>query len=466
MNRYSIILSGAAVVLLMLVCVPQAQADQAAHLPYDIAERGLTGRTYYVSPDGDDTASGGESDPLRTLQAAADRVLPGDTVLVRGGVYRNTEALAVLSIMRGGTSENWVRFANYPGETPKIVFDSLRAVRLEGVSHVVFEGFEIDGQSYKVDPEAATRHAEAFKGEDHSQTRFFGVGIRVESAGDVFPHHIIIRNNKVHDCSGGGIATARADYVLIENNEVYRTSFYTPWGGSAISVWESANHDHNQDVYRTVIKDNICYQNDNKVKFWMIGKYSDGNGIILDALKSNQGIIGDGYSEAYDGRILVVNNVCFLNGGRGVNIYESGNVDVIHNTLYLNGQRDNIENEIEVGRADNCTIYNNIICAKDGRRAVGGYESEGIVVNYNLIHNAEPSDFDYGSVVLTGAPRFVSPPDAEDPGAQIALEAVDFTLLPDSPAIGAGSRERSFPVDRAGRPRPVSEAPDLGAYEH
>jgi len=261
------------------------------------------------------------------------------------------------------------------------------------------------------------------------------------------------------------IATGRVDYVLIEGNEVYRTSYYTPWGGSAISIWESANHDNNQDVYRTVIKDNICYQNDNKVKFWMIGKFSDGNGIILDALKANQGIIGDGYSEHYNGRILVVNNLCFLNGGRGVNIYESGNVDVVHNTLYLNGQRDNIENEIEVGRADNCHIFNNIMVVKDGQKAVGGYQSETITTNHNLIYNAETSDFDYGSSLLTSKPRFKRAPGTPDSGVKVSFSDVDFTLQDDSPAIGAGWAQWSFPVDILSAPRPTTESPDLGAYQ-
>ena len=44
-------------------------------------------RRYYVSTAGDDSASGTEDEPLRTINCALGRVAPGDTVLVRGGSY-------------------------------------------------------------------------------------------------------------------------------------------------------------------------------------------------------------------------------------------------------------------------------------------------------------------------------------------------------------------------------------------
>ncbi|HPH68713.1 MAG TPA: DUF1565 domain-containing protein, partial [Kofleriaceae bacterium] len=44
-------------------------------------------KTLYVTPAGDDHLSGNESEPLLTLQRAADLVQPGDTVFVRAGTY-------------------------------------------------------------------------------------------------------------------------------------------------------------------------------------------------------------------------------------------------------------------------------------------------------------------------------------------------------------------------------------------
>lgn len=49
-------------------------------------------KTYVVSPTGNDKAEGDATHPLRTVSAAAKRAMPGDTVLVKAGVYRERVA--------------------------------------------------------------------------------------------------------------------------------------------------------------------------------------------------------------------------------------------------------------------------------------------------------------------------------------------------------------------------------------
>src|SRR5256885_16240122 len=46
--------------------------------------------TYYVSTSGSDGNPGSLDQPLRTIQQAASRAQPGDTVLVRGGTHPET----------------------------------------------------------------------------------------------------------------------------------------------------------------------------------------------------------------------------------------------------------------------------------------------------------------------------------------------------------------------------------------
>lgn len=47
-------------------------------------------RTWHVSPAGDDGAAGDAAHPLKTIDAAAKRVRPGEKVVVHAGVYRET----------------------------------------------------------------------------------------------------------------------------------------------------------------------------------------------------------------------------------------------------------------------------------------------------------------------------------------------------------------------------------------
>src|SRR5688500_1303986 len=61
--------------------------------PLEGLERRVLMATYYVAPGGSDAAVGSLEQPLGTIQQAADRAAAGDTVLIRGGVYRETVTL-------------------------------------------------------------------------------------------------------------------------------------------------------------------------------------------------------------------------------------------------------------------------------------------------------------------------------------------------------------------------------------
>ncbi len=69
--------------------------------------------TYYVSPKGNNAQSGTSMKaPLRTIQKAVDAAKSGDTILVRGGTYRET-----VSTARSGTSKARITIQNYGNES-------------------------------------------------------------------------------------------------------------------------------------------------------------------------------------------------------------------------------------------------------------------------------------------------------------------------------------------------------------
>lgn len=70
---------------------------------------------YYVSPNGDDNAEGSLEKPLRTVSRCANLVVPGDTCVLRAGIYRET-----LSPLRSGTAKLPIKFEAYPGEVVEI----------------------------------------------------------------------------------------------------------------------------------------------------------------------------------------------------------------------------------------------------------------------------------------------------------------------------------------------------------
>lgn len=135
--------------------------------------------TYYTALDGDDVNPGTESSPWRTIQQAANTVLPGDTVIVRAGTYDER-----ITTVRGGTSE-----------ASRITFQAEGQVNMRGwiINHgyITVKGFDITGHSSPI-----------------STTSF----VKLNSGGDFFELlYCTIRD---------GFAIKREDMVFIAPNQI------------------------------------------------------------------------------------------------------------------------------------------------------------------------------------------------------------------------------------------------------
>jgi len=66
---------------------------------------------YYVSPSGSDSDPGTSEQPFETIQKAADVVVAGDTVIVKDGVYTDTDQDGhVVELRADGNAANWITF--------------------------------------------------------------------------------------------------------------------------------------------------------------------------------------------------------------------------------------------------------------------------------------------------------------------------------------------------------------------
>ena len=79
----------------------------------------------YVATNGSDQAAGTLAAPSKTIQAAFNKAVPGDTMLLREGIYREAVALKNKS-GRDGAS---ITLKAYPGEKP--VLSGLNVLKLE-----------------------------------------------------------------------------------------------------------------------------------------------------------------------------------------------------------------------------------------------------------------------------------------------------------------------------------------------
>lgn len=115
---------------------------------------------YYVATDGKDTYPGSISQPFATLQKAQEMVTAGDTVYIRGGVYRMREdGIAkkekiwayVTNLDKSGLKGKPIRYWAYTGEKPVFDYKDIRPDGLRVIAFYVtgswlhFKGIEITG---------------------------------------------------------------------------------------------------------------------------------------------------------------------------------------------------------------------------------------------------------------------------------------------------------------------------------
>ena len=72
----------------------------------------IEGNTYFVSSTGSDTNLGTYAAPFSSIETAANRADPGDTIMIRGGTYYDR----VLNLTKSGTKDRPITIESVPGE--------------------------------------------------------------------------------------------------------------------------------------------------------------------------------------------------------------------------------------------------------------------------------------------------------------------------------------------------------------
>jgi len=372
--------------------------------------------TYFVSPSGSDDFNAEQSQdrstPWRSIQRAVDAARAGDTVIVLDGTY--VEEI-FLGHNGNADADIVIRAENQEG------------VRLLGfihgreVSYITVEGFDITN----ADDGLITRGIVFFES-----------------------HHITIRNNLVRDSFGGGIAADQSDSILIEGNTTSGNAFFQPEAHSGISIYQPQRRENAEGEYGIIIRNNISFNNINQVPNPNFGRPTDGNGIVLDDYQNSQAPSGNGV--AYDRRTLVENNITYDNGGNGIHVFRSHDIDIRNNTSVGNVMNLNNGAQINVSASENVNIYNNIVSAPDGENAVRTTNSSNVTLQFNLI-DGPAVGFANDSTNLFDT----------DPGFQTG----GFELRASSAAVDQGRDiDDAFEFDALGQDRVVGTI-DIGAVE-
>jgi parallel beta-helix repeat protein len=417
----------------------------------------INATTYYVSqPSGNDGFTGlSQATAFKTIQKAANLVNPGDVVLVMNGTYTNPcPTCYAVDVVRGGTVAAWVTFKPLTGHNPLISFNGWAGFKIEpNVSYVEINGFTIRGNNANVTlADALNQPGGCNNPTGTVDPRFNGNGIAGDTYGSTgsHQHHIRIANNTVYECGGSGIGFIQTDYITVENNTVYNNCWYTMSGTSGINFYQNRNHD-NAAGYHIIIRNNKSFGNQLFVP-WKDGGCNiyDGNGIIIDDGRNTQGGSTNG---AYTAKILVANNLCYLNGGGGIHTYLSDNVDILNNTTYHNSISPTPVGEISAESSGNIRIMNNIMIPNTNEPANSYNRNTNLTSDYNCYFNTNTITA-LGSNDKRVDPQFVDASNA------------DFHLKISSPCRDAGiSMVAAFTTDFDGMTRPQGSGFEMGAYE-
>ncbi|MEH2235993.1 choice-of-anchor D domain-containing protein [Nostoc sp.] len=413
----------------------------------------MAGKTYYVSGTGNDKNNGLKEDQaFRTLQTAANLVQAGDTVYVMNGTYEQSQypGNPILGInQKHGTEAAPITFAAYPGDNPLLKSTNFNAIGITGSSYIVIEGLTLVGANDQITLEYAQSQKE---NKNNALTNGNGINASPDSSGQ-HSDHLVFRDNNISKFPGGGIATTEADYITVENNIVSECGWYSLYGTQGISLLRNYNSDNNTSIYKNIIQGNITHDNYNYIPWITAGVVTEGHGIMID---SGKALSLDG--EAYTGKTLIADNISYKNGGAGIQVFNSANVDVVNNTTYQNSQHPDLRDtgEIFINQATNTQVLNNIMYAKkDGYSYVVTSSSEEITADHNLIYNTDQYYKTGTNFILGKDPLLVNPANG------------DFSLKPGSPAIDTGSNAfnsitKNIPQDGDGNGIAVI---DIGAYE-
>ena len=414
-----------------------------------------SGAAYYVASTGNDDNPGTEAQPWRTIQKAADALMPGDTVYIRAGTYHER----VIPRNSGGPGSE-ITYAASPGETATIDGDGI--VLPDDLAGL----FEVAGRSYiRI---AGLRVINAGPNDDNA-------GIMVLDSSN-----IIVENNSTYNTNSSGIGVWGSNNVIVDGNRVDEAG-----GGGwqeCISVAGTDTFEVRNNEVLNCHKEGICIKDGssngqvyrNHVHhIRRVGIYVDAwdkhthdidvfQNIAFDSIESS------GFTVASEqggllSRIRLENNIAYHNHTYGIEIsrccsasHPMDSIVIVNNTLYENGIdwgggviADNAQAQNVVIRNNGCSqnLTFQIAVAADVPAA-------NVSVDHNLIDGFRGyEDEVYGDDYVEGDPLFVDP------------TAGDFHLQPSSPSVDAGSAADAAAEDFDGFPRPQGGGYDIGAFE-
>ncbi len=214
----------------------------------------------------------------------------------------------------------------------RIDFNGSSGIAVRNSEYTIIKGFEVKGENQSI------TYEQAIANWWNDEALYSGTGIRI-SDGDESTHHIIIKDNIVHDTPAGGIKAGSAAHITLQNNIVYNCAWWTTQGTTGMGITQAKSHEDDTDdsQYYNKIVGNLLFTNESRIfsRVWRKGvailTIDEGEAMLIQ-----EGKAGLDLKDAYSGRYLVKDNYMLYNG-KSLVVNVADKVDIKRNSFYLNG---------------------------------------------------------------------------------------------------------------------------------
>lgn len=410
-----------------------------------IAQDGEPTRVLYVDNEaGDDGNSGSREEPFESIGRAASITEPGDRVEIASGDYD-----APIVIDRSGTPEAPIVFAPAPGAEVRVHDSGIRI----SADHVVIDGLLVEDVSADDEGGIFITRGDGIVLNNITARRNDGAGVRAK-ASDGPVVDLRVSGGSFSENRRAGIAATGEDALVnltIENLSV------TDNAGDGIQIERASR----VTVYGVLAARNGADDQRNGV-FLKDVRGAEVGGVFAERNGHN----GIALREAAE--IRIARCISLVNGHHGFDSIENcADITFANNISFANG--DTAEDKgLYITATNGVTILNNVFFNNAGDQVAFSDEGgsvEKIVSNHNLFGRSEGdrlirwfSDYYANLETYQSASGLDAASIAGDPRLSDVAEH-DFSLLPDSPAIDAGTAIAGITDTFAGK------APDIGAIE-
>ena len=399
-----------------------------------------TGKVYAIAKNGADSNPCSLESPCATvLHVAGSLMKPGDTVLVRGGDYLESEIWIRGDQNQSGTEANPKVIRNYPGEN--VIFSNAARPFIVDADFITVSGLQFkNGKALSIAAWANRNQRSAWL----INNAFQGV-IAWDAIGSHGNDHLMAGN--VCEVSGSTVGTQGHCYYVSYGNNVkviYNIASGAPGYGLHVFDQQRSTPDFKRVISNLLIEGNILKNSTQR------------SGLII--AMNDEG----GYGNQAE-NIIVRNNVLTTNNHNGMQIQANArNVKIYNNTLYQNGVggiyvgsgvstvevRNNL---IHQSPSANCKLNCEWFAASHVQNVAGagatvlGNVYLGTPMTLQGTSDAQP---------IAGTANFVDP------------AALNFRLLVGSGVIDrASDAGATVPRDADGQSRPQGAGFEPGAFE-